>query len=236
MHSSLCDSQRFLLGSIATNRMSSDTVVSVFEILLDAGNEPVFKGGEVITGQIRIELRSPIVINAVKLQLKGRATWLNDPVKKDNIEKVYFDQDFILLERPPGKAEAGHFIWIGGFPYSLPFECPLPKGCPTSYEGPYAFIRYFIKASLIHEESDGKTKEYYVKKAFSIVSSSEEHVVRGESVTVKDSVNYGKCCCKGKLMAELSLPKTGYLPGEMVVGSIKLGNKYPKDILQHVSL
>ncbi|RCN37898.1 arrestin domain protein [Ancylostoma caninum] len=193
-------------------------------------------GGEVITGQIRIELRSPIVINAVKLQLKGRATWLNDPVKKDNIEKVYFDQDFILLERPPGKAEAGHFIWIGGFPYSLPFECPLPKGCPTSYEGPYAFIRYFIKASLIHEESDGKTKEYYVKKAFSIVSPSEEHVVRGESVTVKDSVNYGKCCCKGKLMAELSLPKTGYLPGEMVMGSIKLGNKYPKDILKHMEV
>ncbi|EYC38009.1 hypothetical protein Y032_0750g2042 [Ancylostoma ceylanicum] len=199
MHSSLCNSQCFLLGSIATNRMSSDTVVSVFEILLDAGNEPVFKGGEVITGQIRIELRSPIVINAVKLQLKGRATWLNDPVKKDNIEKVYFDQDFILLERPPGKAEAGHFIWIGGFPYSLPFECPLPKGCPTSYEGPYAFIRYFIKASLIHEEADGKTKEYYVKKAFSIVSPSEEHVVRGETVTVKESVNYGKCCCKGKV-------------------------------------
>ncbi|EYC38011.1 hypothetical protein Y032_0750g2043 [Ancylostoma ceylanicum] len=37
-------------------------------------------------------------------------------------------------------------------------------------------------------------------------------------------------------MAELSLPKTGYLPGEMVLGSIKVGNKYPKDILQHVSL
>lgn len=44
MHSPLCSSQRLFLGSIATGRMSSDTVVSVFEILLDAGNEPVFKG------------------------------------------------------------------------------------------------------------------------------------------------------------------------------------------------
>ncbi|KHJ98604.1 arrestin domain protein [Oesophagostomum dentatum] len=170
----------------------------------DQFHHETISGGEVITGTIRIELRSPIVINAVKLQLKGRAAWLNDPVKKDNIEKVYFDQDFTLLERPPGKAEAGHFVWIGGFPYTLPFECPLPK------------------------------KEYYVKKAFSIVSPSDGHVVKGEPVTAKDFVNYGKCCCKGKLEAEMSLPKTGYLPGEMVVGSIKVGNKYPKDILQNM--
>lgn len=46
----------------------------------------LFSGGEVITGHLRIELRSPIVLNAAKLQLKGRAAWLNDPVKKDNIE------------------------------------------------------------------------------------------------------------------------------------------------------
>ncbi|KAK6763811.1 hypothetical protein RB195_024223 [Necator americanus] len=225
-----------LSGVIRIRRMSADAVVSAFKIILDGGCEPVFKGGEVLTGRICIELRSSIVINAVKLQLKGRASWLNDPIKKDNIEQVYFDQDFTLLERPPGKTEAGHFTWIGGFPYSLPFECPLPKGCPTSYEGPYAFIRYFIKATLVHEEVDGKTKEYYVKKAFSIVSPSNEHIVEGESFTVKDTVGYGKCCCKGKLMAELSLPKTGYLPGEMVTGSLKISNKYPKDMLQHVEV
>ncbi|VDM63689.1 unnamed protein product, partial [Angiostrongylus costaricensis] len=149
---------------------------------------------------------------------------------------VYFDQDFILLERPPGKPEPGHFTWIGGFPYTLPFECPLPKGCPMSYEGPYAFIRYFIKASLIHEQDDGGTKEYYVKKAFSIVPPSEGYLLKGELVVVNQLALYGSCCCKGKISVELSLPKTGYLPGEMVVGKLKIGNKYPRDILQHVEI
>ncbi|KAJ1373676.1 hypothetical protein KIN20_036147 [Parelaphostrongylus tenuis] len=216
--------------------MSSNLVLSSFDIILDAGDDPIFKGGEVITGKLRIALRRPIVINAVKLQLKGRATWLNDPLKKDDIEKVYFDQDFTLLERPPGKPEPGHFTWIGGYPYTLPFECPLPKGCPMSYEGPYAFIRYFIKASLIHEEDDGGTKEYYVKKAFPIVPPSEGYLLKGEPIVVNQSALYGSCCCRGKLSVELSLPKTGYLPGEDVVGKLKIGNKYPKDILQNVEI
>ena len=67
------------------------------------------------------------MINAIKLQMKGRAVWVNDPMKKDDIEKVLFDNDFTLLERPPGKLEPGHFTWVDNFTYSLPFECPLPK-------------------------------------------------------------------------------------------------------------
>uniref|UniRef100_A0A8R1HQJ3 Arrestin_C domain-containing protein n=1 Tax=Caenorhabditis japonica TaxID=281687 RepID=A0A8R1HQJ3_CAEJA len=215
--------------------MGTETdIVARFEIHLDSGDEPVFKGGELITGKLLIELRKPIIINAVKLQMKGRAAWLNDPLKKDDIEKVYFDQDFTLLERPPGKPEPGHFQWIGDFTYSLPFECPLPKGCPSTYEGPHAFIRYFIRASLVQEDEFEKIHEYYVKKAFTLVAPSEGHLVIGESAETKDLATLGKCCCKSKLAAELSLPKTGYLPGEAIYGNLKIGNKHPKDILNHM--
>ncbi|CAD6187258.1 unnamed protein product [Caenorhabditis auriculariae] len=213
---------------------SENDIVSRFDIELDAGPSPIFKGGEVITGKLWIELRKPIVINAVKLQMKGRAAWLNDPLKKDDIEKVYFDQDFTLLERPPGKPEPGHFTWIGDFTYSLPFECPLPRGCPSSYEGPHAFIRYFIRASVVQEDEHEKIHEYYVKKALTLIAPSEGHLVAGEPAKTNDSAAFGKCCCKSKLNAELSLPKTGYLPGDHVYGSLKVGNKHPKDILSHM--
>uniref|UniRef100_A0A1I7V3Q4 Arrestin_C domain-containing protein n=1 Tax=Caenorhabditis tropicalis TaxID=1561998 RepID=A0A1I7V3Q4_9PELO len=215
--------------------MGTDSdIVARFDIHLDAGDEPVFKGGELITGKLLIELRKPIIINAVKLQMKGRAAWLNDPLKKDDIEKVYFDQDFTLLERPPGKPEPGHFQWIGDFIYSLPFECPLPKGCPSTYEGPHAFIRYFIRASLVQEDEFEKIHEYYVKKAFTLVSPSEGHIINGESAQTTDTAILGKCCCKSKLSAELALPKTGYLPGESIYGNLKIGNKHSKDILNHM--
>ncbi|CAI5454444.1 unnamed protein product [Caenorhabditis angaria] len=213
---------------------TENDIVAKFDIKLDAGDDPVFKGGEVITGTLFIELRKEIIINEVKLQMKGRAAWLNDPLKKDDIEKVYFDQDFTLLERPPGKPEPGHFQWIGGFTYKLPFECPLPKGCPSTYEGPHAFIRYFIRASLVQEDEFEKVHEYYVKKAFTLVAPSEGHLVIGEQVNCQDEATLGKCCCKSKLSASLSLPKTGYLPGEAVFGTLSIGNKHPKDILEHM--
>ncbi|CAB3400836.1 unnamed protein product [Caenorhabditis bovis] len=213
---------------------TENDIVARFDIALDAGSDPIFKGGEVITGKLLIELRKPIIINAVKLQMKGRAVWLNDPMKKDDIEKVYFDQDFTLLERPPGKPEPGHFQWIGDFTYSLPFECPLPKGCPSSYEGPHAYIRYFIRASLVQEDEFEKIHEYYVKKAFTLLAPSEGHLVVGEPAEAADKAVLGKCCCKSKISAELKIPKTGYLPGENVYGDLKIGNKHPKDILSHM--
>lgn len=95
-------------------------------------------------------------------------------------------------------------------------------------------MRYFIRASLVHEEEDAKIFEYYVKRAFCIVSPSDGHLVIGESQGVSDTATFGKCCCKGKLSAEFTLPKTGYLPGEDVVGNLRIGNKHPKGILQQV--
>lgn len=74
-----------------------------------------------------------------------------------------------------------------------------------------------------------------MKKAFTLVSPSEGHIVTGESAQTEDSAILGKCCCKSKLAAELSLNKTGYLPGEAIYGNLKIGSKHPKDILNHVS-
>ncbi|CAJ0566010.1 unnamed protein product, partial [Mesorhabditis spiculigera] len=208
----------------------SDSVLEVLEIELADGPSPVYRGGEVIKGKIHIRLRKQITVFAVRLQIKGRAAFLNDSKKKADIEKVYFDNDMALLERPPGKADPHHFTWIANYDYHLPFEMPLPKGCPTSFEGPHGFIRYFIKASLV-EEDGAQMREYFVKNAFTIVSPSDGHIVRGQAAHVADQATYGGCCCRGKISASLDLSRTGYLPGEVVYGHLKLNTKKPKEFL-----
>jgi len=209
--------------------LPASEVFDRFEIEFDAGPDPVFHGGELITGSIKARLQKQITIKVIRIQFKGRACWLGDHAKNAEIEKVFFDKDFVLLERPPGRPEPGHFPWVANFTYSLPFQFPLPKGCPTSYEGPQAFIRYFARATLITDEVDAT--QYVIKKGFTVVYPPELHELlppHSEPVELEEVTTYGSCCCRGKVAAKLALPKTAYAPGERVIGTFTVNNRNPK--------
>ncbi|GMT32196.1 hypothetical protein PFISCL1PPCAC_23493, partial [Pristionchus fissidentatus] len=224
----------------ASTTMDHLPVVNKFSIRFNDGDELVLHGGELLKGSILVELNEKTTLQAVKVQIKGRAAWLGDGQAKAEYEKVYFNQDMTLLERPPGRPEKGHFPWNAHYLYTLPFECPIPKGCPSSYESPFGSVRYYVKATLIEEDDSGQrgvTKEHYVKAAFSLLSPWDRLLPsNGEPVTVSDADFYGKCCCKGKLAADLSLSKSVFVPGEDVFGSIKLNGKKPKNILDQIEV
>jgi hypothetical protein len=219
----------------------ADAVFSRFEIEFDHVKPIaplVFNGGELLTGHLRIQLKQPLTIHAIKLQFKGRACWLNETSKSGEVEKVYFDRDLVLLERPPGR-QPGDFPWLADHLYSLPFECPLPKGCPTSYEGPHAFIRYFARATV--EEGDGKSKSkaaYVVKKPFTIVALVETPVNPEalRPIAASEATTFGGCCCRGKLTAEIGLPKSLYYPGETVHGTLKIDNRHPRHVIDQIEV
>uniref|UniRef100_A0A914W6D2 Arrestin C-terminal-like domain-containing protein n=1 Tax=Plectus sambesii TaxID=2011161 RepID=A0A914W6D2_9BILA len=149
--------------------------------------------------------------------------------------KVYFDRDLTLLERPPGR-QPGDFPWLADHLYSLPFECPLPKGCPTSYEGPHAFIRYFARAT-VEEGSKSKTA-YFVKKPFTIVApvDAPANPEALRPVAASEATTFGGCCCRGRLTAEISLPKSLYYPGETVYGSLKIDNRHPRHVIEQIEV
>ncbi|KAH7725324.1 arrestin domain-containing protein [Aphelenchoides avenae] len=217
--------------------LAPEEVFEKFEIVFDAGPDPIFHGGELITGSLRVQLKQQITIRAIRLQFKGRACWVGDSHKGAEVEKVYFDKDFILLERPPGHPEPGHFPWNASFPYSLPFECPLPKGCPTSYEGPQAFIRYFARVTLQTDEVE--STQYMTKKGFTVVAPPElRHLLppKTEGVHVGDTFAFGGCCCRGKVTAHINLPKSAYAPGENIIGTVTVDNRHPRHIIDHIEV
>ncbi|CEF69369.1 Arrestin-like, N-terminal domain and Arrestin C-terminal-like domain and Arrestin, C-terminal domain and Immunoglobulin E-set domain-containing protein [Strongyloides ratti] len=216
------------------------SIFNLFEISFDAGSEPLFHGGERITGTVKVNLNEQVTIKAIKLQFKGRAAWRDDASSKSGeVEKVFFDKDFVLLERPPGHPEPGHFLWKPNYTYSLPFECPLPKGCPTSYESPNAFIRYF--ARITFQTDDVLSVQYTAKKGFTVIcppDNNKELVVPSKINTVgaNETCLYGGCCCRGKLQAEVTLPKNVYFPGEKVLGTFKVQNKSSKNFVEKVDV
>jgi hypothetical protein len=44
-----------------------------FHVELDAGPKPLFRGGERITGNVKIQLKKEVVIQVIRIQFKGRA-------------------------------------------------------------------------------------------------------------------------------------------------------------------
>uniref|UniRef100_A0A1I7ZAG4 Arrestin_N domain-containing protein n=1 Tax=Steinernema glaseri TaxID=37863 RepID=A0A1I7ZAG4_9BILA len=233
------DILRVLLARAPIRPLSPHQMTDVFnqfEIEFDAGEEPIFHGGELITGKLKINLTKPVTIKAIKLQFKGRACLLNRAEKDGEVEKVYFDKDFILLERPPGHLEPGHFLWNANFVYSLPFECPFPKGCPSSYESPSAFVRYYARATF---DIDGhESNKYLVKRGITVVAPPEGDLSppTAEPVSASDTVMFGGCCCRGKVTAEVSLPKRHYAPGEPVVGALKVANQHPRHVVDSLEV
>jgi hypothetical protein len=66
----------------------ASNVFAVFSIDFDNTTNLVFHGGELLTGNLRIQLKRPMNIRAIKLQFKGRACWLQDKSKTGEVEKV----------------------------------------------------------------------------------------------------------------------------------------------------
>lgn len=69
-------------------------VFQVFRIDLDVGPNTLFKGGERISGNVKIKLRKEIVIQVIRIQFKGRA-FHKETKKGHNAEKVGVFKEWI---------------------------------------------------------------------------------------------------------------------------------------------
>lgn len=83
--------------------------------------------------------------------------------------------------------------------------------------------------------------QYTAKKGFTVISppdNNNELVIPSKINTVgaNDTCLYGGCCCRGKLQAEVTLPKNVYFPGEKVLGTFKVQNKSSKNFIEKVDV
>lgn len=60
-----------------------------FRVELDAGVNPVFRGGERICGNVKIKLKKEVVIQVIRIQFKGRAVQKESKKGRD-VEKVEY--------------------------------------------------------------------------------------------------------------------------------------------------
>jgi len=192
------------------------------EIILD-NNWGTYYVGHTVTGRVELVFDSPKKVRGISILFKGEAhtNWVIEESKTNNEGKQenerieltgneeYFKIQYYLIGGQGSEVEIppGH--------HSYPFTCVLPPTLPSSFEGEFGSVRYTIKVTLDRPwKFDQETK-----RAFTVISpvdlSYNPRLQEPSRVTLE---KYFCCfCCKsGPLTCVVSLPCTGYVPGQVI--------------------
>ncbi|GJQ68172.1 hypothetical protein Trydic_g10736 [Trypoxylus dichotomus] len=193
------------------------------EILFDNPYNTYYVG-QTVNGEVKITLDSPKKLRGILLKFKGEATvqWVIEESKTNNEgktenerieltgEEEYFRIQYYCYGGKDNEATelpAGNHIF--------PFTCVLPPTLPSSFEGQYGHIRYTVKVVLDRPwKFDQETKA-----AFTVLSPFDLNTNTSLKEPVKITLEKYFCCCwckSGPLTCVVSIPKSGYVPGEII--------------------
>lgn len=144
---------------------------------------------------------------------------------------MYLNSTTILL----AKKQNADLMLVAG-DYSLPFELQLPSNLPASLRAHYGDITYEIiaKIDIPWTLFDKKTMiSFDVKNQVNLNALANLKLPYGLSETKI----FGCCCCESEpLTVNFSLPKTGYLAGEIIHFRVITDNKSEREIQMTVYL
>ncbi|XP_063233011.1 arrestin domain-containing protein 3-like [Bacillus rossius redtenbacheri] len=201
-----------------------------FQIVFDNPYATYFSDQQV-SGRLIISVDSPKKIRGIVIRFKGEAEvkWQasesrkNDDGTSSNVtveytgQEQYFENKFNLLGGGTGET----IIPEGENTY--PFVTHLPPNLPPSFEGEFGFIRYTVKAIL-----DRPWKfDQEVKAAFTVITPLDLNTHATAKNPVKLEAEKFLCClcCKsGPISLVLSLPASGYVPGQDIPFIIEVDN------------
>ncbi|XP_029175799.1 arrestin domain-containing protein 17-like [Nylanderia fulva] len=193
-----------------------------------------FAPGEIVTGNVIVDLAREKSIRALKLSIKGEAnvSWERRRSTKDSqghnhthvdhfrANEQYFHLTYYLFGSTTGN---GEIRMPEGF-HKYPFNFTLPYNIPCSFEHKHGHIRYTTKAVI-----DRPWRfDHECKIAFTVVSSYDLNMFSQQCLGVDDEAAESFCCfcCfnMGSMKTRIRIPVTGFVPGQSIETTINLEN------------
>ncbi|CAC5378022.1 unnamed protein product [Mytilus coruscus] len=204
--------------------------IRVFLVELD-NNKDVYFPGDIVAGNIVLELYSPMQIQELNLTFTGEAKveWWDICFNVQGESEQYFKQSVVVLEKDEERKD-GHDVQEGANKYPFTFE--LPPKLPTSFEDSSGHVRYFTEARLV----TNMWHDYIgSSRAITIISPLDLNEIDNVKVPCEEQVVKNLCglCCKsGPITGILRLERTGYIPGETINVNVEFRNmsRYTCDI------
>lgn len=218
-----------------------------FQLKIDNGRQ-VFYPGELVTGALHVTVSEPMKCNKIKVQLEGQVfcrweTEDRDQEGNPRTEEHCAKEELIDIEsRVFGEGSSGLFEKSPMHPpgqHIYQFAFQLPAVLPSSYEGSYGHIRYYVEAKVDRPwKFDHKVKlPISINEVIDI--NRQEYQFQPTGTKNKE---VGLFCCKaGKVGFSASLDRSGYCPGEQIYINATVDNQSTRDmkhikakLIQHV--
>ncbi|XP_029562477.1 arrestin domain-containing protein 2 isoform X2 [Salmo trutta] len=189
-----------------------------FKLELDEPDDAVYASGEIVSGQVVLELNRETKVYSMKVIGRGVATahWLEDhsggmnAVYNDYTSKItYFRKRQHLIR------DNGELILLPAGRHEFPFSFQLPEETlVTSFEGKHGSVRYWVKVKL-HRPWATVRK---IKKEFTVIEPIDINTpaLLAPQAGSKDKMarvwyhNFGQVSITAKI------DRKGYTPGEVI--------------------
>lgn len=193
-----------------------------------AENKQVYQAGETIFGVLLLNTDKELTLRGVRVELHGLGhVRIRSGKVKYVKNETYLALQAILLGRGP--YQNGSDVKLQPGNYSFPFEFRLPpNGLPTSFEGPYGSIRYWI-----HGEADRpwRTNWQFDSPLFIVERVQIRDLALLEPSVKNEDRSLGLVCCPaGQLNARARIERSAYCPGEEVKITGHVSNQSSKQV------
>ncbi|XP_005949085.1 arrestin domain-containing protein 2 isoform X4 [Haplochromis burtoni] len=205
--------------------------IKSFTLELDGPADAAFIGGEVVSGQVVLELCRATRVHSMKVLGRGVATahWLENrgmnSVYNDYTSKVtYFRKRQHLIR------DNGEVTVLPAGKHEFPFSFQLPEETlVTSFEGKHGSIRYWVKVKL-HRPWATVRK---IKKEFTVIEPIDINTpaLLAPQAGTKDKMARAWYRSFGQVSVTAKIDRKGYTPGEVIPVFAEFDNSTSRSVV-----
>ncbi|XP_034116206.2 arrestin domain-containing protein 2-like [Drosophila albomicans] len=198
--------------------------------VIDFDNNPygTYFAGQVVTGKVTLKLDKLKLAKAVTLNINGFAEthWTESRgTGKDRTTDTYRGrEDYIASQTYLVGSNFSTEVSLEPGVHVYNFTCQIPATCPSSIEGHFGRIRYMTKVSIVRpwKFDQSYTRCFTVLKMMDLNYDSPLLRVPAHCESLKTYCCWP--CTSDPLQLQLTLPQTGFVPGQICIVDMLVTN------------
>ncbi|XP_040273597.1 arrestin domain-containing protein 2 isoform X2 [Bufo bufo] len=211
--------------------------ITDFSVELSPSAYGVYTAGDVLTGQVALELCKAMRVTALEVCARGLATvhWLE--TRSIGMNTVYSDftaHETYLRKRQHLIRDNGTIHVLPAGRHEFPFTFQLPENLVTSFEGKHGCVRYWIKAKLHRPWSTVKK----TKKEFTVIEPIDINTpdLLAPQAGTKEKIAHAWYCNLGQVSVTAKIDRKGYTPGEVIPIFAEIDNCTSRTVLPKAAI